>query len=55
MFKASDVMLSDDSPLGFNGDVKMTFAVSIDGKEVADGADTEYFIPKATLTGKAKC
>ena len=53
MFKASDVMLSDDSPLGFNGDVKMTFAVSIDGKEVADGADTEYFIPKATLTGKA--
>ena len=51
-FTSGDVVLAEKSPLYFNGDIKFTFTVSIDGKELAGGNDdTMYVIPKATIEG----
>ncbi|XP_072038681.1 uncharacterized protein [Amphiura filiformis] len=50
-FTMDDVVLSADSPLYFNGDVKMSFYVNIEGKSLTgDDDDTEYVLPQETLS-----
>ena len=51
-FTMGDVNLPEKSPKYFNGDVKFTFTVSIVGKDVSEGDETTYVVPKATIEGK---
>ena len=51
-FAKSDVVLTGDSPMGFNGDVKISFYVSLEGKDTTSDGN-KYAVPKDTLSSKS--